>query len=432
MTRFQLIFTGILVTLGIAGVIVFATFKNSGEKTAPRVVMWGTLKSEYVNTFLSEVMLKKKDTINVSYIEKRSDTFEDDLIAALARGAGPDMVLLPQDLIVKQLDKFYITPYENYSERTFKDSFIQEGELYLMPTGIVGFPFAVDPMVMYWNKDLFAAVDAALPPTSWTEFFGLVPKLTKKDETGNISQSLVAFGEVRNVTHAKDIISLLAIQAGTPIVTRGQQGNLASVFNTRNSSGLVPGEQAVSFFTEFSNPVKGSYSWNRALSNDRSSFIAGKLALYFGYASELVGIRDANPNLNFDVTVVPQTTATLAGTARKMTFGNMNGVAILKSSRNVGAAFTAAVNLTNTDAQTLWVEKSGYPPVRRDLLTKLPGDAYMATFYRSALVSNAWLDPDREGTDSVFMKLVENITSGRQRVSAAVTTASVEIDNFIR
>lgn len=431
MTRFQLIFTGILVTLGVAGVIVFATFKNSGDTTAPRVVMWGTLKSEYVNTFLSDIMLKKKDTVNVTYVEKRSDTFEDDLIAALARGSGPDMVLLPQDLIVKQLDKFYITPFDNYSERTFKDSFIQEGELYLMPTGIVGFPFSIDPMVMYWNRDLFTSVDVSLPPTSWTEFFSLVPKLTKRDEGGNITQSLVAFGEMRNVTNAKDIVALLAIQAGTPIVTRGSQGILVSVFNNRSASGLVPGEQALSFFTEFSNPTKGSYSWNRALPTDRSSFIAGKLALYFGYASELPGLRDANPNLNMDVALVPQTTAAIAGTSRKMTFGTMNAIALLKSSRNLAASFTAATTLTAADAQTLWVEKSGYPPVRRDLITKLPGDAYRATFYRSALISNAWLDPNKEGTDSVFMRLIENITSGRQRVSEAVTTSQVEISNLI-
>ncbi len=431
MTRFQLIFTGLLVTLGIAGVIVFAMSKNKGDQTAPVVVMWGTVRSDYVSKFLADISLKKKDVINVRYVEKKSESFEDDLIAALARGAGPDMILLPQDLIVKQFDKYYITPYENYSERTFKDSFIQEGELFLSPTGIVGFPFAIDPMVMYWNRDLLASVDVALPPTSWTEFFSLAPKLTKKDDNGNISQSFVAFGEMRNVTHSKDLISLLALQAGTPIISKNEQGYYTSALNSR-ASGLVPAEQALSFFTEFSNPVKGSYSWNRALTVDKNSFIAGKLALYFGYASELSSLRNANPNLNFDVALVPQTSAAISGSIRKMTFGRMNAIALLKSSRNIGAAFTAAINMTNTEAQTMWVETSGYPPVRRDLLTKLPGDAYKAVFYRSSLISNAWLDPNKEETNSVFMRLVENITSGRQRVSEAVTTASVELGSLLK
>lgn len=430
MTRFQLIFTGALVFLGVAGVMTFALVKKEGDKSAPMVVMWGTLDSSLVSNFVEAVSARDRERANVSYVKKSKETFEDELIAALARGSGPDMILLPQDLILKQLDKFFVTPFEDYSERTFKDSFIQQGELFLTKEGIVGFPFAVDPMVMYWNRDMLTSVDVANPPVSWTEFFGLVPKLTKKDERGNITQSLVAFGEMRNVTHAKDIVSLLALQAGTPIVDRDDFGNPVSVLD-KAASGLKPAEVAVSFFTEFSNPVKDSYSWNRALVDDRSAFLSSKLALYFGYASELVSLRNLNPNLNFDVALVPQTANAISGNSRKMTFGNIYAIALLKSSRNLGAAYTAALALTDSTSQAEWVQTSGFPPVRRDLLVKLPGDAYKAVFYRSALISNAWLDPNREATNNIFMNLVESVTSGKQRVSQSVNTASIEIDKAI-
>ncbi|HVU06369.1 MAG TPA: extracellular solute-binding protein [Candidatus Paceibacterota bacterium] len=425
MSRFQLIFTGILVILGIGGVVAFAVSKNNSSQGPAAVVMWGSLGQDAVQAFLNKVAPDHQDTLNVSYVYKSPATFESDLVAALARGAGPDMVLLPQDLILKQNDKFYVIPFDSYSERTFKDSFIQEGELFLNKDGIVGLPFSIDPLVMYWNRDMFSDAGVSQPPVSWAQFFDLAPKLTTKASNGVITQSAIAFGEARNVTHFKDVLSLLSIQAGTPIVAYDAQGNLASVFNSRGK-GLVPAEEALSYYTEFSNPLKSSYSWNRSLANDRTSFIAGTLAVYFGSASELRGLRSANPNLNFDVAMVPQTEG------KKATFGAMNAIAILKSSKNIAASFVAAATLTSQALDTEWAAASGYPPVHRALLSKTPGDAYNAVFYQSALVSSGWLDPNREATTEIFGQLIENVTSGKLRVSESVNQATQEIGTLLR
>lgn len=426
MSRFQLIFTGILIALGVVGALVFALSKSSSSQSAPQVVMWGSIPSQTVTDFLSKAMQDYRDTVNVSYVQKDAATLESDLIAALARGQGPDMILLPQDLIVKQLDKFYPVPFSTYSERAFKDSFIQEGELYLTPAGIIGFPFSVDPLVMYWNRDMFSDAGVATPPSAWGQFFTLAPAITKKDANGNILQSAIAFGEARNVVHFKDTLALLSLQAGTPIVGRdATSGALKSFFGTPGQTG-TPGDQALAYYTEFSNPLKASYSWNRSLPTDRSDFIAGKLAVYFGYASELSGIRAANPNLNFDVAMVPQTEG------KKATFGAMNAIALLRSSKNLAAAYIAAGTLTDAALQAEWVSETGYPPVRRDLLTTLPGDAYRAVFYKSALISAAWLDPNREATVGVFGRLVEDVTSGKLLVSESVQNASQQLDALLR
>lgn len=414
MSRFQLIFTGLLVILGIGGAILFAVSKNTSNQGAAPTVIWGTLDSQLMSSFLSKANSDNQGTMNVSYVQKAPAAFESDLIAALARGGGPDMVLLPQDFIVKQIDKFYLIPFSAYSERTFKSSFIQEGELYLVPAsqasagGIVGFPFSIDPLVMYWNRDLFSNAGLAVPPSSWTQMFDLVPKLTVRDGNGNIAQSLIAFGEARNVAHYKDILALLSLQASSPLA--------------------MPSEQALSYFTEFSNPTKASYSWNRSLPLDRNAFVAGKLALYFGYASELGSIRAANPNLNFDVAAVPQASAM----QKKVAFGSMSAIAILRSSKNIAASFAAASALTGPTLEGQWVNESGFAPVRRDLLTTLPGDAYKAVFYQSALIASAWLDPNREATNDIFLRLVENVTSGRLRVSESVNGARQEINNLIQ
>ncbi len=432
MTRFQLIFTALLIAIGVAAVIVFATSKGGKSDNAPLVTMWGTMKKDTVAGFLSNIAISNKATLNVNYIEKSPITFEAELVAALARDNGPDMVLLPQNLLIRQMDKFYAIPYTSYSERLFRDSFIQEGELFLAPPvgefkgGIIGLPFSVDPMVMYWNRDMFSNEGIALPPKSWTDFYTLIPKFTKKDANGNILQSLVAFGEMRNVTHAKDMIALLAIQAGNPIIGRDRDGSFESKFDLRNGSGFSPSEEAVNYYTGFSDPVKVSYTWNRSLPNDKVAFTGGKLALYFGYASEINSIRAANPNLNFDVAEVPQ------AVGKRATYGNMHSIVILRSSPNINAAYLAATTLTSAPIQQMWNESSGLPPVRRDLLTKLPGDAYKAVFYQSALISTAWLDPYREVTSGIFTRLIENVTSGKMRISESVRAASLELDNSLR
>ncbi|HEY0908556.1 MAG TPA: extracellular solute-binding protein [Candidatus Paceibacterota bacterium] len=427
MTRFQIIFSAIVVLLGVAGIATFALSKSGSGSNVPQLVMWGTLRSEVVSGFLSSVESDVQKTFKVTYVQKSPATIESEMIAQLARGMGPDMILMPQDFIVKQLDKFYIVPFENYSERTFKDSFIQEGELYLAPDGIIGFPFTVDPLVMYWNRDILTNEGYSRPPTSWTEFFTMAPKIVKRDGAGNISQALIAFGETRNVTHAKNMIALLSIQAGTPIVSFDSQGNIVSVFD-EGTGGLIPSEQALSYFVEFSNPNKSSYSWNRSMPNDKTAFAAGKLAVYFGSASELASIRAANPNLNFDVAAIPQTSG---ASGNKVAFGSMNAIAIVKASPNPAAAFIAATNLSGLDLQTRWTEYSGFPPVRRDMFATLPSDAYKSVFYQSALIAKGWLDPDKEGTNEAFMRMVDNVTSGKMRVSEAVRAASLEMDRMI-
>ena len=43
MSRFQLIFTALLIFLGLAGILMFALSKSEGGKGAAQVVMWGTI-----------------------------------------------------------------------------------------------------------------------------------------------------------------------------------------------------------------------------------------------------------------------------------------------------------------------------------------------------------------------------------------------------
>ncbi len=425
--------TIILVVFGLAVLIAVAIFSISGkgggkEEFLGKVVVWGTLPEFVVMKTMSEVYLEKS-IVEIVYKEKRKSTFDRDLIEALASGVGPDIVLLPQDLILRHSNKIYPIPYESMSERAFKDSFIEEGELYLNESGIFAVPITIDPMVMYWNRDMFSSAGIVKVPRYWDEFYKIAQAVTIKDRQLNISRSTISFGEFQNVTNAKEIISMLIMQAGNPITVKNvtSKKGAESVLSKAFEYDIPPAVSALRFYTEFSNPTKSSYSWNRSLPTSFDMFTGGDLAVYFGFASELSKIKKKNPNLNFDVAKVPQ----VRDSTKSVTFGEMQGLSILKQTKNIPAAFQAIILLSSNTFVDQLSKSLNLPPVRRDLLVKKPAEASRVLFYDSALISKAWLDPSPIDTENIFKRLVENIISGRSLINLAVISANTEIQKLL-
>ena len=430
MSTFRIVVLVVFVVFAVVGVAIFAGvggfFGSDSGEGAP-VLIWGTLPGAVMTSVLGDLVDARKGFDLVTYVAKDPRTYEADFVEALATGSGPDLLLLPHDLLVSHANKLIAIPYSSFSERAFKDAFIEEGELFLSPQGIIGLPFLVDPMVMYWNRAIFATEGVAKPPAYWDEFFLLAPKMTKRDQASNITRSFVSLGEYGNVTHAKALLSALMMQAGNRIVERGTQG-LTSVLTEGAGTSAAGAEAALRFYTEFSNPVKSVYSWNRALPESRQMFLAGDLGVYFGFASELSELRRANPNLNFDVASLPQS----RDAADRTTYGRLSALVIPRIASNANAALSAAFALSDAPSLSALTALTGLPPVRRDLLAKTPTDAFQSVFYASALQAKAWLDPNPKETERIFRAMVEGITSGRENISGALRTAHSEISNLLR
>jgi ABC-type glycerol-3-phosphate transport system substrate-binding protein len=150
--------------------------------------------------------------------------------------------------------------------------------------------------------------------------------------------------------------------------------------------------------------------------------------MYLGFASELFLIQERNPNLNFDVTRIPQ----VRDAVDKSTFGKIYGMAILNQSRIKPNAFQSATILSDTFSSNLWSEIFSLPPVRRALLSRLPNDPFMAVFYQESLIARGFFDPNPSGSGAIFQTLIEDVTSGQSSVSRAVSDANSRLNAIIK
>lgn len=412
--------------IAIIAVVVFAKAPgliNQGSGipgVGGNVVIWGTFPDQGgaakpINDF--NVVYKKIFTVSYAFHDPKD--FDRELVEALASGNGPDIVLLPDDLVLRHSDKIELIPYTTFPQRDFQALFIQAAEIYMRAQGVVALPFAIDPMVMYWNRDLFSNASITEPPKYWDEFLTMAPKLTKRDpKTTDITQSAIAFGEYVNIDHAKDLIALLFLQVGNPIVSLEEGKPVMQLFTAHGNEIVVDQNvtSAFRFYMDFSNPLKSIYSWNRARSSSRDEFINGNLAVYFGFASDYKPLQQKNPHLNFAVAPMPVPRDTKVS----ITYARMHGLAVLKSSRNKQTAFYAVQHLLETTPSGDFAAQFNLPPVRRDLLAKRPTDAALSVFFDSAIWSRAWLDPKPEESDNAFRLMVESVSSGRTTIDFAM------------
>jgi len=435
---FQIIFIAVCMLLTVVGVLAFSfggTKKNPDENVGPVVVIWGTKEEEMFNDLIRDVN-NAGVPINATYVQKDKENFNQILLEALATGKGPDVILTSVEDILTYQDKITMLPFSTLNERTFKDNFIEEGEIFRTDIGFLAVPFSVDPLVLYWNRDIFTVHNKTAPPSNWNAVVSLVPEMRDISEDLAVHEAVISLGDYRNITNAKAILSTLMLQSGTPITSLQYEATrqrlfLSSELEAQNRERLiVPAVAALNFYTQFADPLSKVYSWNRALPASLEMFASDDLAMYIGFGSEAGLIRSKNPNLNFDMALLPQSDSSPV----PVTYGKMEGFAILTTSKNKTGSFAAINALTGSVFLKAYALVSGLPPVRRDLLAVPPSDAAGSILYRSALYSRGYFDPNPSKTDTIFQTMVESILSGRSSSNESLRTTNNQfrllIDEF--
>ena len=422
--NFQIILIIIFLAAAVFGVLVFSGAIPLGDKAKQRgglgtVVLWGTTPSTTMAPLL-ESFNDVNPTFIVKYIQKFSETFDRDLLKALAIGTGPDLFFIPDNLAFSYSDKIFTIPYSSYPIASFKNNFAGAGEVFLTQKGILAFPIAIDPLVMYYNRSVLDSNGFVYPPKYWDELVDFVYKLTEKDSSGKIVKSAFALGQFSNVLHAKDILATLFMQTGNPIVAE-KEGRFTSVLN--DSPGKYNLDSVLQFYISFSDALKDVYSWNRSLPNSQDAFSAENLAFYFGFASELESLVNKNPNQNFFIAPVPQ----IKNANNKLTSAKVTGIAVSSFSKNFNTALLVAREMAIGEFASQFAKVLGAVPARRNLLKDTPKDTYSPIFYTSALYARSWLDPSPTDTDEIFRGMVEKVLSNNMSPVSAVADASSQL-----
>jgi len=421
MNKFQLVVIAIILGLVTVAMLIFAGvipgLGTSGGQNVAYLTMWGDLPAADIMPLINKLNTDNREAFNLTYVEKKTAVYEQDLLNALASGSGPDIWLLTQDLILKHRKKAYFIPFTVFAERSFKDMFIDEAELFLWKQeaeqGIIAVPFAIDPIVLYWNRDLFNKAGLTTPPRFWDDFLSMSQRMTERDIDGRILQSGAALGEFYNIKNAKDVFSMLVLQSGNKIV---DPGSLALTFGKQGSLLVEPVGNALDFFVSFSNPAKISYSWNRALPEAQEYFSLGKLAMFLGYAGSYNAIAEKNPHLNFDVALAPN----IKDSPVQTTFGRMYALAVSKSSSKASASIGAVFKVAEAGAFLV--------PVTRQLLGQGSSDPVKAVFYKAALQSSAWFEPEPVRVSEIFKEMTDALVTGKKRLTNAVADARTLLD----
>ncbi len=430
---FKNIILGIFIAGALIGMAVFGGLIHVGgsstatTKVLGKVTIWGTFPEASMRPFLADFQ-NTSGGIFAKYVEKDPSTFSNDIIESIASGTPPDLIILPDNLINHFKDKLIHIPFTTLPADTYTNTYISAANIFSSPDGTLALPWASDPLIMYYNRDMLQSAGIAKPPTNWQDFTDSIKLLTVKQSNLTITQSATALGAYNNIAHAKDILALLFMQTGNPFMAY-DYANFVAYFG----GGGTPNEgstavQVMNFYSSFADPVKSVYSWNAGEPLDRSMFNQSSMAYYFGTASELPGIRAANPNLNFGIALPPQS---VAGTT--LTTGRMYGFAVPKAVKNPTLSITTALLLTNAVSEKSLSDSSALTlallPVRRDVLANNKGsDPYLNFLYKAVLVQKSWFDPAPVESDQILSNMVRDINSSVLTPEGALGKAETQLE----
>ena len=407
--------------------------------------MWGTFDNNNAYTDEIEAYLDiDKNVKSITYHKYTLESYKEDLLNALAAGNGPDIFMIQNSWMPDFMDKVVPAPDYMMTEQEFRNTFVDVAASDLVYDGkIYGVPLSVDSLALYYNKDIFNAAGVTRPPKTWSEFDGIVKRLTKIDEFGNFAQSGAAIGTAFNVNRSMDILTALMMQEGAEMSRRDGTVLFAEPVNKG-----IPGERALRYYTSFASASSPVYTWNKKQNYSIDAFFEEKAAMMINYSWHYDTIKAKNAKLNFAVAELPQKTLDTIGSQanianywvfvvaknkqptqindpravivtdemrvheawqflRAMAFPSASGVTLTNFMNGESLVYTLPFDLTEK-----YLEKTGKPAARRDLIDKQKTDLKLGAFVKGNLIARSWWRNDAEAVDAIFADMIDNVNTG--------------------
>ncbi len=459
LNRFRRLFS---VFLAIMMLVTLGAGCGQSQKpsTAEKVTLkyWRVFDGEDAFDEIIDAYEAQHPYVNIDYKVLRYEEYADELIRALAAGEGPDiftvtntdliqyqdlLMPMPESVSIKFLETVGTVRKETVlttkeiampSQKTIKQDFVDVvAHDVILPyqpdpdeaavDRVYGLPLALDTLALFYNKDLFNAAGIAQPPETWEAFQENVAALTTLSSTGEVTQSGAALGTTANVERAADIVQVLMLQNGAPMLD--ERGRIA--FHTipdGTEPGVFPGLDAVRFYTDFANPVKKTYTWNDTFSSSFEAFASGQTAMMLGYSYDIALLKAAAPKLNFAISSLPQ-----IATGKEVNFAHYWIETVAKNTEHPNEAWSFLQFATSEEHVDSYLEEAQKPTALRALLSTQVNDDMLAPFAGQVLTAESWYKGiDAAAMEAAFATLANTVladsTQGERAMSQAAKVVS--------
>lgn len=402
--------------------------------------MWGVFDDSDVFNDI----FRSYNTINpfvngLTYRKFVVEDYKKDLIDALASDTAPDIFYIHNTWLPEFQDRIAPAPASVLGEAEFRANFpdgavedaVREGQIYAVP-------LTMDSLALYYNKDLFNFEAITVPPTTWEEFNDVSRRLTKVGTQNQIIQAGSAFGTATNINRSTDIVQALMFQSGATVSGEG----LLS-FESQ-------GENVLNYYTQFARVGSAFYTWNTRMHYSLDAFSEGTVGMMVNYSWHYDTIKRKNSNLNIAVAPLPQ-----PETGMKANYANYWMLAVAKTKLDAESSdpqkknevrvmeawellrFLAINNngritltnglsgntqefAVNVDPTSMYLEETGKPAARRDLIEQQKSDPFLRPFVTGNLIARSWAQPDSGAVETIIADAVDGMNTGRIDTRGAV------------
>lgn len=412
--------------IGIAVIVLIAVLIITGvipglKESGPEVVTVRVWSVEPADAWglLAGVIAERQPGITLVYEQKDPRTYDAELLDALASGTGPDVFTLPNAGLERQLSKIVVLPPGafGFTAEDFRASFFDgaSSDLITANREVIGIPYVVDPLALFYNRDYFNTANIPAPPKTWDDFIAAVQKLTVLSETGMLVRPAAAIGSAGNVSHFLDILAGLFLQSGLDIVGRGER--------TGSDLGGASAESALAFYTAFADAGKRTYTWSPSFPSSFDAFAQGKTAMVFGFASDVPLIFQKNPHLSFDTARFPQFT----GAPASLFTGRYRVLAVSRQSPAASSAWSFLLSFADPAVAGVIPGAVALAPAERTVATGKAPASYLQPFYDEVLSLKTWRIIDEAAFADIFKEMIESVVAKQATPGTAIGRAAGQI-----
>lgn len=427
-SKFIKLFSLLLVVVFISAGCGSSTQKNSGPIT---LKVWKTFENRQRFEPLFEEFKKTHPNVTIEYVKKNVESYEQDLLEALATGQGPDIFSIHNDWLPRYLDKTVPAPDATFIYKNYKDAFVDTVvEDFTVNGKVYGTAMGVDSLALLYNKDILGSEGIATPAKTWDELETHVQKIRRVDSKGYFTRSGIALGTNSNINRAVDILYLFMLQQRTPIFSSDNSRPVFASSVKKDGKTVYPGRTALEFYTSFANPLTPNYNWNLKSDYSIDAFATGKTGYLITYAYRIPTILQKNPNLNFDIAPVPQ--PNLDDTT--VNFSDYWGEVVSKQSSTVNQkmAWELLKFLSSKKALDTYYASGNQASSRKDLIETQVNDPVIGVFANANLTAKPFFKLDQKKMDDIFTKMIDNVILNGMEVKDAIDVAERQVEAFVR